>query len=46
MVFFPTSSNECIVILILGLLGGGSWPAVRQCVNEIDYKVGQAVHVL
>ena len=37
--FEPQTTAACIVVLLLGLVGGGSWPAVRQSVARIDYRV-------
>lgn len=37
--FMPQSTGDSVAVLLIGLCGTGSWPAVRQSIAHSDYRV-------
>lgn len=36
---YPTNTASALAVLIIGLFGSGSWPAVRQAISHVDYEI-------
>ena len=37
--YYPKTVPQGLVWLLLGLCGGGTWPALRQAIKSVDFEV-------
>ena len=37
--YYPTTVPQGLVWLLLGLIGGGTWPALRQAIKSVDFEI-------
>ena len=43
--YYPQSEVIALLWLLLGLAGGGTWPALRQAIKVVDFEVFNLVFI-